>query len=58
LPGRTTGEHGDEHAIGGVLVSPVALTVSLPVCLATVGFFVLYRLLEDYLLVPKIIGGV
>ena len=44
--------------IGGVLVSLVALTVSLPVCLATVGFFVLYRLLEDYLLVPKIIGGV
>ncbi|WP_410589911.1 AI-2E family transporter [Amycolatopsis sp. lyj-23] len=44
--------------IGGVLVSLVALTVSLPVCLATVGFFIVYRLLEDYLLVPKIIGNV
>jgi predicted PurR-regulated permease PerM len=44
--------------IGGVLVSLVALTVSFPLCLATVGFFVLYRLLEDYLLVPRIIGGV
>jgi predicted PurR-regulated permease PerM len=44
--------------IGGVLVSLVALTVSLPACLATIGFFVLYRFLEDYLLVPKIIGGV
>lgn len=44
--------------IGGVLVSLVALTVSLPVCLATVGFFVVYRLAEDYLLVPKIIGNV
>jgi predicted PurR-regulated permease PerM len=42
--------------IAGVLVSLVALTVSLPVCLATVGFFVVYRLLEDYLLVPRIIG--
>lgn len=44
--------------IGGVLVSLVALTVSLPVALATVGFFVVYRLVEDYLLVPKIIGNV
>jgi predicted PurR-regulated permease PerM len=44
--------------IGGVLVSLVALTVSVPVCLATVAFFVVYRFLEDYLLVPKIIGGV
>ncbi|WP_103356017.1 AI-2E family transporter [Amycolatopsis sp. CA-128772] len=44
--------------IGGVLVSLVALTVSFPVCLATVGFFVVYRLVEDYLLVPKIIGNV
>ncbi len=42
--------------VGGVLVSLVALTVSLPVCLATVGFFLIYRLAEDYLLVPKIIG--
>jgi predicted PurR-regulated permease PerM len=43
--------------VGGVLVSLVALTVSLPVCLGTIGFFVVYRLLEDYLLVPRIIGG-
>jgi predicted PurR-regulated permease PerM len=44
--------------IGGLLASLVALTVSLPVCLATVGFFIVYRFLEDYLLVPKIIGRV
>jgi predicted PurR-regulated permease PerM len=44
--------------IGGVIVSLVALTVSVPVCLATIGFFVIYRFLEDYLLVPKIIGSV
>ncbi|MEU8640069.1 AI-2E family transporter, partial [Amycolatopsis sp. NPDC048633] len=43
--------------VGGVLVSLVALTVSLPVCLGTIGFFIGYRLVEDYLLVPRIIGG-
>jgi len=30
--------------------------VSLPVCIATIVFFVVFRLLEDYLLVPRIIG--
>jgi predicted PurR-regulated permease PerM len=39
-----------------VIVAAVALTVSLPVCLATIGFFVVYRLFEDYVLVPKLIG--
>jgi len=42
--------------IAGVVVCLVALGVSLPVCLATIGFFVVYRLAEDYLLVPRIIG--
>jgi predicted PurR-regulated permease PerM len=42
--------------IAGVVVAAVALTVSLPVCIATVVFFVVFRLGEDYLLVPKIIG--
>jgi predicted PurR-regulated permease PerM len=40
------------------VVCLVALTVSWPVCLATIGFYVVYRFAEDYLLVPKIIGGV
>jgi predicted PurR-regulated permease PerM len=40
----------------GIILSLTALTVSVPVCLATVGFFVAYRVIEDYLLVPKIIG--
>lgn len=44
--------------IAGVVVGAVALTVSLPVCIATVVFFVVFRLAEDYLLVPKIIGRV
>ena len=42
--------------VAGIVVALVALTVSLPVCLATVAFFIVYRLLEDYLLVPRIIG--
>ncbi len=42
--------------IAGIAVALVALTVSLPVCLATIGFFILYRFFEDYVLVPKIIG--
>jgi predicted PurR-regulated permease PerM len=40
----------------GIVVTLVALTVSLPVGLATAGFFVVYRVVEDYLLVPRIIG--
>lgn len=43
-------------AVAGVAVTLVALTVSGPVALATVGFFVVYRVIEDYLLVPRIIG--
>ena len=44
--------------IAGVVVAAVALTVSLPVCIATIAFFIVFRLGEDYLLVPKIIGRV
>ncbi len=40
--------------IGGVIVSLVALTVSLPVAIATAGFYIFYRFLEDYLLTPRI----
>jgi predicted PurR-regulated permease PerM len=42
--------------IAGIVTAAVALTVSLPVCIATVAFFIVFRLLEDYLLVPRIIG--
>ena len=42
--------------IAGVVVAAVALTVSVPVCIATIAFFIVFRLLEDYLLVPRIIG--
>jgi predicted PurR-regulated permease PerM len=43
--------------IGGAVVSLVALTVSLPVAIATLAFYVGYRLAEDYLLVPRIMGS-
>lgn len=42
--------------IGGAVVTLVALTVSLPVAIATLVFYAAYRLAEDYLLVPRIMG--
>jgi predicted PurR-regulated permease PerM len=42
--------------IGGLVVTLVALTVSLPIAIATLGFYVGYRVAEDYLLVPRIMG--
>jgi len=42
--------------VAGIVVAAVALTVSLPVCLATIAFFIAFRLFEDYVLVPRIIG--
>ena len=51
------------YVLGNLVISVIAgaltflwLTVSVPVAPATVGFFVVYRLLEDYVLVPRIIG--
>lgn len=43
--------------IGGAVVTLVALTVSLPVAIATLAFYIAYRLAEDYLLVPRIMGS-
>jgi predicted PurR-regulated permease PerM len=42
--------------VGGAIVTLVALTVSLPVAIATLVFYVGYRLAEDYLIVPRVIG--
>lgn len=42
--------------IGGIIVSLIALTVSLPVAIATAVFYIAYRQAEDYFLVPKIMG--
>ncbi len=42
--------------IGGAIVTLVALTVSLPVAIATLAFYIGYRLAEDYLIVPRIMG--
>lgn len=40
--------------IAGIVVSLVALTKGLPVGIATAAFYVIYRLLEDYLLNPRV----
>ncbi|WP_329461567.1 AI-2E family transporter [Streptomyces sp. NBC_01431] len=40
--------------IGGFVVSLVALSVSLPIGLATAGFYVGFRVAEDYLIVPRV----
>lgn len=42
----------------GVLVSVVAFTVSAPVGWGVVAFFVAYRFVEDYLVVPFVVGRV
>ncbi|MEN3303332.1 MAG: hypothetical protein V7633_5390 [Pseudonocardia sp.] len=42
--------------LGGIIVCLAALTVSLPVALGTAVYFVVYRLLEDYLLWPRIMS--
>lgn len=42
--------------VAGVIVSLVALTVSLPVAVATAIFFIAYQLVENYLIVPRVIG--
>ncbi|MDT5146227.1 MAG: hypothetical protein QOC58_872 [Mycobacterium sp.] len=43
-------------SVAGVIVAAVALTVSIPIAVATLLFYALFRFAEDYLLVPKIIG--
>jgi predicted PurR-regulated permease PerM len=42
--------------VGGAVVSLVALTVSLPVAVATLCFYVGYELAEDYFIVPRVMG--
>lgn len=40
--------------IAGILVALAAWTVSWPTALATLGFYVVYKLFEDYLLWPRV----
>ena len=40
--------------IAGIIVSLVALTKGVPVGIATAGFYIVYRYLEDYLLNPRV----
>ena len=39
--------------IGGIVVALVALVVSLPVAIATAAFYIVFRVAEDYLIMPK-----
>lgn len=40
--------------IAGVIVSLVSLSKGLPVAIATAGFYIAYRFVEDYLLNPRV----
>ncbi len=42
--------------IGGIIVALVALTVSPAIAVATAVFYLVYRLLEDYVLTPRIMA--
>jgi predicted PurR-regulated permease PerM len=42
--------------VAGIVVSLVALTVSIPIAIATAIFYVVYRNLEDYLITPKVMN--
>jgi predicted PurR-regulated permease PerM len=42
--------------VGGIIVSLVALTVSPALAIATAAFYFLFRILEDYLLTPRIMA--
>jgi predicted PurR-regulated permease PerM len=42
--------------VGGIIVSLVALTVSVPIAVGTAIFYVVYRNLEDYLITPKVMN--
>ncbi|HEV2343975.1 MAG TPA: AI-2E family transporter [Actinocrinis sp.] len=40
--------------IGGAIVTLVALSISVPVAVATLAFYIGFRLTEDYVLLPKV----
>ncbi len=44
--------------VAAVGVAAVALTVSVPTCLGVLGVLAVYKVIEDYVLLPKVIGRV
>jgi predicted PurR-regulated permease PerM len=42
--------------VGGIVVSLVALSHSVPIALATAAFYIVYRVVEDYLLSPRVMA--
>ena len=45
-------------AVAGILVALAAFSVSVPIGVATVGFFIAYKFVEDYVLSPRVFGKV
>jgi len=44
--------------VAGILVALAAFSVSVPVGIATVGYFIAYKFVEDYVLAPRVFGTV
>jgi predicted PurR-regulated permease PerM len=42
--------------VGGIIVSLIALTVSVELAIATAAFYFVFRFLEDYLLMPRVMA--
>ncbi|WP_187369149.1 AI-2E family transporter [Baekduia soli] len=42
--------------VGGIIVSLIALTISVKLAVATAAFYTMFRLLEDYLLMPRVMA--
>lgn len=40
--------------VGGIIVALLGLTVSVPVAIFTIAFYIAYRLVEDYLISPRV----
>jgi predicted PurR-regulated permease PerM len=55
-PAGGPGQKVPAQVRAAAVVTLVALTVSLPIAALTLGFYVAYRLAEDYLLVPRVMG--
>ena len=45
-------------AVAGILVALAAFSVSVPIGVATVSFFIAYKFVEDYVLSPRVFGKV
>jgi predicted PurR-regulated permease PerM len=42
--------------LGGIIVTLVGLTISVPIAIATAAFYFIYRFVEDYVLTPRVMA--